>query len=146
MDSQVKAPNNDHFDKLQDAIERFNTEQPVMSRFPIKFMNKMELTEVEGGCVECAQIVPHDCFRGTVSTLGGDNPTVVSFDAHAVCRECGVISPIYGRVRVVGDRFQMEKVINGRWMKAFMTPEKSPSIAQTFFSKMQSLSKWLHSI
>lgn len=114
-------PDSDRSDALQFAIDRFNAEQPITSYFPITLKGKRLLDEVGGGCAECGKQVPPEYFRGAVTTLGVDEPSLVSFDGHALCTDCNVISPIYGRIRVVDGRMRMEKVIDGQWVYAFMT-------------------------
>lgn len=123
---------------LKAAIARFNAEPTIASRFPITLKGRRLLDDVAGGCAECAKQVPPEYFRGAVATMGGDEPSLVSFDAHALCTDCNIISPVYGRVRVVEGRMRMETVMGGQWVYAYMTRD-------TFFGRLRfKVSKFRH--
>jgi len=106
------------------AITRFENNSPVMSHFPITLCNGNTVSILNGGCVECKKVVPDECLRGSVSKLGEpDSPKVISFDAIALCTDCNLLSPVFGRIRAVGKSMQMETIRNGLWVGGLMTRE-----------------------
>ncbi|OUX84083.1 MAG: hypothetical protein CBC03_14460 [Pseudoalteromonas sp. TMED43] len=92
---------------------RYYDEPTLDSQLPITLSNGFVVVAINGACPLCKKEIAQYKIKGTVTL---PLPTVLTFDANAVCDECKCIFPLYGRIRAKNKTAQIERLENGRWV------------------------------